>query len=199
MIAIPLHAELTNTVQSGNAGATPHPVPRPGSGRRLAAISRTQCQRCRAPDALPEIRHRQVEDASARRTLLAVFVWGDRLFLTSSIPIPRNWSCFACFSAKTGAILWRAHRAPAPQIEETHVVSNPATASPAVDKGASTRTFLPMRHRLHHRGEPQWTAPLPDAQNASWQWSSPPRRRSVVSESRRDAGRISVGPHREYR
>ncbi len=66
-----------------------------------------------------------------------------------------------CVSAKTGAILWR-HFAPATQIEETHVVSNPATASPAVD-GERVYAYFSSYGVMafHHSGEPAWTAPLP--------------------------------------
>src|SRR5579863_6279724 len=58
-------------------------------------------------------------------------VWGDRIFLTSFDP-PSKKLELICVAGKTGAILWR-RGAPATEIEETHVVSNPATASPALD------------------------------------------------------------------
>jgi outer membrane protein assembly factor BamB len=57
--------------------------------------------------------------------------WGERIFLTSFDTDSKKLELL-CVSTKNGAILWR-RVAPAPQIEETHVVSNPATASPAVD------------------------------------------------------------------
>jgi hypothetical protein len=84
-------------------------------------------------------------------------VWGDRIFLTS---FDKKLELI-CVSAKTGAILWR-HFAPAIQIEETHVVSNPATASPAVD---SERVYAYFSSygvmAFDHSGEPKWTAPRP--------------------------------------
>ena len=63
--------------------------------------------------------------------------------------------------AKNGAILWR-HTAPAPQIEETHVVSNPATASPAVDQDRVYAYFSSFGvMAFDHAGESKWTSPLP--------------------------------------
>ena len=86
-------------------------------------------------------------------------VWGDRIFLTS-FDIEAKKLELICVSAKTGAILWR-HVAPAPQIEETHVVSNPATASPAVDRERVYAYFSSYGvMTFNHEGEPQWAAPL---------------------------------------
>ena len=86
-------------------------------------------------------------------------VWGDRIFLTSFDTATKKLELI-CVSAKTGAILWR-HVAPAPQIEETHVVSNPATASPAVDKDRVYAYFSSYGvMAFSHDGESQWTAPL---------------------------------------
>jgi outer membrane protein assembly factor BamB len=86
-------------------------------------------------------------------------VWGDRVFLTS-FDVSSKKLELLCVSAKTGAILWR-HVAPAPQIEETHVVSNPATASPAVDEKRVYAYFSSYGvMAFDHAGEPQWTAPL---------------------------------------
>ena len=86
-------------------------------------------------------------------------VWGDRIFLTSFDTAEKKLELI-CVSAKTGAIVWR-HAAPAPQIEETHVVSNPATASPAVD---SERVYAYFSSygvmAFDHAGVAQWTAPL---------------------------------------
>jgi outer membrane protein assembly factor BamB len=87
-------------------------------------------------------------------------VWGDHIYLTSFDTETKKLELI-CVSAKTGAILWR-HVAPAPQLEETHVVSNPATASPAVD---SQRVYAYFSSygvmAFDHAGQPQWTAPLP--------------------------------------
>jgi outer membrane protein assembly factor BamB len=86
-------------------------------------------------------------------------VWGDRIFLTSFDTASKKLELI-CLSASTGAILWR-RTAAAPQIEETHVVSNPATASPAID---SQRVYAYFSSygvmAFDHQGEPEWTAPL---------------------------------------
>src|SRR5258706_9181153 len=58
-------------------------------------------------------------------------VWGDRGFVTTLRTAATKLELI-CLAAATGAILWR-RAGGAPQIEETHVVSNPATASPAAD------------------------------------------------------------------
>jgi outer membrane protein assembly factor BamB len=87
-------------------------------------------------------------------------VWGDQLFLTSFDPETKKLEVL-CISAKTGAIAWR-HSAPAPQIEETHVVSNPATASPAIDKDRVYAYFSSYGvMAFDHQGEPQWMVALP--------------------------------------
>jgi outer membrane protein assembly factor BamB len=87
-------------------------------------------------------------------------VWGDRIFLTSFDTAAKKLELI-CVSTKTGAILWR-HAAPAPQIEETHVVSNPATASPAIDGNRVYAYFSSYGvMAFDHQGEPQWTAPIP--------------------------------------
>jgi outer membrane protein assembly factor BamB len=86
-------------------------------------------------------------------------VWGERIFLTSFDAASKTLELL-CVSAKTGAIVWR-HTAPAPQIEETHVISNPATASPAVDQDRVYAYFSSYGiMTFNHQGEAQWTAPL---------------------------------------
>jgi hypothetical protein len=55
-------------------------------------------------------------------------VWNDRVFLTAFEP-----------DAKKGEILWR-QAAPSTEIEETHMVSNPARQRPKWITNASTRT-----------------------------------------------------------
>ncbi|HTB14547.1 MAG TPA: PQQ-binding-like beta-propeller repeat protein [Bryobacteraceae bacterium] len=114
-----------------------------------------------APDAEPPVKF----GAAKWKTALPVghsspSVWGDRIFLTSFDPDSKKLEVL-CASAKTGAIQWR-HVAPAPQIEETHVVSNPATASPAVDEKRVYAYFSSYGiMAFDHQGEPQWTAPVP--------------------------------------
>ncbi|MGA3188692.1 MAG: PQQ-binding-like beta-propeller repeat protein [Bryobacteraceae bacterium] len=87
-------------------------------------------------------------------------VWGDRIFLTSFDTESKKLELI-CVSAKTGAILWR-HVAAAPKLEQTHVVSNPATATPAVDQERVYAYFSSYGvMAFDHEGKPQWTAPLP--------------------------------------
>jgi outer membrane protein assembly factor BamB len=84
-------------------------------------------------------------------------VAGDRVFVTS---FDKKLELI-CVSAKSGAILWR-RVAPAAQIEETHVVSNPATASPVVDKDRVYAYFSSYGvMAFNFEGEAQWTAPIP--------------------------------------
>jgi len=83
-------------------------------------------------------------------------VWGDRIFLTT---FDKKLE-LVCLSAKNGAILWR-HTAPVTSFEETHVVSNPATASPAVDKDRVYAYFSSYGvMAFSHDGEAAWTATL---------------------------------------
>ena len=87
-------------------------------------------------------------------------VWGDRIFLNSFDSDSKKLELL-CLSAKTGKILWRKS-APAQQLEETHVVSNPATASPAVDQDRVYAYFSSYGvMAFTHSGEPAWTLPLP--------------------------------------
>ncbi len=84
-------------------------------------------------------------------------VWGGRIFLTS---FDKKLELL-CVSAKDGAILWR-RAAPASQFEETHVVSNPATASPAIDGERVYAYFSSYGVMAFDKdGKEQWTAPLP--------------------------------------
>lgn len=112
------------------------------------------------PGAIPPVK---LEDAKWKTPLPAGHsspsVWGDRIFLTS-FDTPTKKLELICVSAKNGAILWR-RAAAAPQIEETHVVSNPATASPVVDEKRVYAYFSSYGvMAFDHQGEPQWSAPL---------------------------------------
>ncbi len=84
-------------------------------------------------------------------------VSGGRVFVTS---FDKKLELI-CVSAKDGAILWR-RAAPASQIEETHVVSNPATASPVVD-GERVYAYFSSYGVMAFRydGEAQWSAAIP--------------------------------------
>jgi len=87
-------------------------------------------------------------------------VWNDRVFLTAFDPVAKKLELI-CLSSKTGAILWR-RVTPATEIEETHVVSNPATATPVVDRERVYAYFSSYgMMTFTHAGEPQWTLPLP--------------------------------------
>ena len=86
-------------------------------------------------------------------------VWGDRVFLTAFDSASKRLEVI-CVAVKTGAIVWR-RVAPANEIEETHAVSNPATASPALDAGRVYAYFSSYGLlAFDHSGTPQWTLPL---------------------------------------
>jgi outer membrane protein assembly factor BamB len=99
-------------------------------------------------------------------------VWGERIFLTSFDTASKKLELI-CVSAKNGAILWR-RTAPAPEIEETHVVSNPATATPAVDKDRVYAYFSSYGMMVFdHQGELRWAAPLAMPQTHHGSGASP--------------------------
>src|SRR5262249_36846668 len=65
-----------------------------------------------------------------------------------------------CVSGKTGAILWR-RAAATNEIEETHEVSNPATATPAQDDKRAYAYFPSFGvMAFYHAGKSAWTIPL---------------------------------------
>ena len=116
-----------------------------------------------APDAAPP-----VEFAPSKRLLWkqplplghsSPAVWGNRVFLTAFDPQSRKLELI-CITARTGAVLWR-RVAPADQIEKTHVVSNPATGTPAVD-GQRVYAYFGSYGVMTftHAGEAQWTFPM---------------------------------------
>jgi outer membrane protein assembly factor BamB len=86
-------------------------------------------------------------------------VWGDRVYLTA-FDAPSKKLELICVSGQTGTVLWR-RAASASEIEETHVVSNPATATPALD---SERVYAYFSSygvmAFDHSGKAQWTLPL---------------------------------------
>lgn len=87
-------------------------------------------------------------------------VIGDRIFLAAFTPESKKLELI-CVSAKTGAILWR-RAAPQVPLEETHVVSNPATATPAVDRDRVYAYFSSFGlMAFDHDGNRSWTLPLP--------------------------------------
>ena len=86
-------------------------------------------------------------------------VWGERIFLTAFDAASQKLELL-CLSRKNGAILWR-HGAPAEQIEKTHVVSNPATATPAIDGDRVNAYFGSFGlMAFTHAGESAWALPL---------------------------------------
>jgi outer membrane protein assembly factor BamB len=86
-------------------------------------------------------------------------VWGDRIFLNSFEPGSKKLELI-CVSAKDGSILWRRGAVPE-EIEETHVVSNPATASPVVDRDRVYTYFSSYGvMAFDHAGASRWTLPL---------------------------------------
>ena len=99
-------------------------------------------------------------------------VWGDRIFLAAYDPQSHQLQLI-CLSRKTGAILWR-HGAPAEQVEKTHLVSNPATATPAVDAERVYAYFGSFGlMAFHHTGETAWSLPLPMPRTAHGSGASP--------------------------
>jgi outer membrane protein assembly factor BamB len=86
-------------------------------------------------------------------------IWGERVFLTAFDPASKKLELI-CLSRKNGAVLWRKDAA-APQIESTHLVSNPATATPAVD-GERVYAYFSSYGLMafNHAGESAWTLPL---------------------------------------
>lgn len=116
-----------------------------------------------APDAAPPVEFGPSKRLLWKQSLPAGHsspaVWGDRIFLTAFEPESKKLELI-CVASKTGAVLWR-HAAPATEIEETHVVSNPATASPAVDEERVYAYFSSYGvMAFNHAGESQWTLPL---------------------------------------
>jgi outer membrane protein assembly factor BamB len=86
-------------------------------------------------------------------------LWGDRIFLTSFDLAAKKLELI-CVDAKTGAILWR-RAAPPTEIEETHVVSNPATATPVLDSERVYSYFSSYGvMAFDHGGKSAWTVPL---------------------------------------
>ncbi len=87
-------------------------------------------------------------------------VAGDRIFLTAFTPESKKLELI-CISAKNGSILWR-RAAPPTSIEETHVVSNPATATPALDDERVYAYFSSFGvMAFDYAGESKWMLPLP--------------------------------------
>ena len=85
-------------------------------------------------------------------------VWADRIFLTSFDGSKKLE--VLCIGTRDGKILWR-RTAVAEQIEETHVVSNPATATPAVDADRVYAYFSSWGvMAFDHAGAPQWSLPI---------------------------------------
>lgn len=99
-------------------------------------------------------------------------VWGDRVFVNAFDPESKKLELI-CIAAKTGAILWR-QVAPAARLEETHVVSNPATASPVID-AERVYTYFGSYGLMAftHAGVEQWTLPLAMPKTAHGSGASP--------------------------
>jgi outer membrane protein assembly factor BamB len=99
-------------------------------------------------------------------------VWGDRIFLTGFDPELKKLEVI-CLARKTGAILWRRAVA-APEIEKTQTVSNPATATPAVD-GERVYAYFGSSGLAAYdfEGNQKWTFPLPPAKTQFGSGTSP--------------------------
>ncbi|MCA1562293.1 MAG: PQQ-binding-like beta-propeller repeat protein [Acidobacteria bacterium] len=99
-------------------------------------------------------------------------IWDNRIFLTGFDKASRKLEVL-CLSTKDGEILWR-HVVPATQIETVHEVSNPATATPAVD-GENVYAYFASfgAIALDHAGKERWSAPLPILKTAFGSGTSP--------------------------
>jgi len=99
-------------------------------------------------------------------------VWGERIFLNAYNSSSRKLELI-CLARKDGAILWRRD-APATSLEQTHAVSNPATATPAVD---SERVYTYFGSfglmAFTHAGEPLWQTPRAMPRTAHGSGASP--------------------------
>jgi len=99
-------------------------------------------------------------------------VWGEHIYLAAFDPQSHQLELI-CLGRKTGAILWR-HGAPAEQVEKTHVVSNPATATPAVDAERVYAYFGSFGlMAFNHAGDNAWSLPLPMPRTAHGSGASP--------------------------
>src|SRR5579871_2911913 len=86
-------------------------------------------------------------------------IWNDRIFLTAFDGSKKLE--LICLGANNGKILWR-HAIAVKEVEETHVVSNPATATPAVDADRVYVYFSSYGAKaLTHSGDLVWDLPLP--------------------------------------
>jgi outer membrane protein assembly factor BamB len=100
-------------------------------------------------------------------------VWGDRIFLNAFEPESKTLELI-CVSAKNGAILWRRSATPVAELEQTHVVSNPATATPLL---VSTHVYSYFSSfglmAFTHDGKSAWTLPLPKPKTHHGSGASP--------------------------
>jgi outer membrane protein assembly factor BamB len=99
-------------------------------------------------------------------------IWGDRIFLTGFDAAEKKLELI-CVNRKNGKVLWRT-AAPCPQIEKVHKVSNPATATPAVDADRVYAYFgSGGLFAYAHDGKPAWSLPMPPASVAFGSGTSP--------------------------
>jgi outer membrane protein assembly factor BamB len=89
-------------------------------------------------------------------------IWGERVFLTGFDASARELEVIA-LDRRDGHMLWR-RVAPAPEIEKVHAVSNPATATVAVDPDRVYAYFGSAGMFCYdHAGKPVWNRPQPVA------------------------------------
>jgi outer membrane protein assembly factor BamB len=99
-------------------------------------------------------------------------VWAERIFLTG-FDKQSNQLEVICLARKDGAILWRRAVA-AREIEKTQVVSNPATATPAVDeRGVYVYFGSSGLAAFDLAGNPKWSIPMPVAKTSFGSGTSP--------------------------
>lgn len=99
-------------------------------------------------------------------------IWGGRIFVTA-FDSQQKLLEVLCLSTRTGDILWR-RPVKTDAIEEVHAVSNPATATPAVD---AERVYVYFGSfgliAFDHSGNEQWSLRLPIPRTTQGSGTSP--------------------------
>jgi FOG: WD40-like repeat len=99
-------------------------------------------------------------------------IWGDRIFLTAGDRQSRKLEIL-CLDRKTGKLLWR-REVIAEKIENLHDISNPATATVAVDAERIYAYFGSYGLLCYdHDGNQKWTLPLPVLSKSQGSGTSP--------------------------
>src|SRR5439155_24094474 len=87
-------------------------------------------------------------------------IWGDRIFVTTFDKASNKLEVL-CLARKNGNILWR-RAVPFEKLEKIHAISNPATATPAVDEERVYVYFGSVGLvAFDFDGKQLWTVPIP--------------------------------------